>query len=215
MVTGIQEPCGLSFRALQGVSDEILMAHISAGHADALTVLFDRHHRMVFQIAVKILRDAGEAEDVTQNVFLEIYKAAAQFDPAKGSTKGWIVQYAYHRSINRRQHLIARKFYATTEISELPESLLACDRGPLGTHETVQLVKQALNTLNATQRRVLEMAYFDGLTMKDIAETTGDSLGNVRHHYYRGLKNLRTFLAESGSKQTARYGRKEVADANA
>ncbi len=215
MVTGIQEPCGLSFRALQGVSDEILMAHISGGHADALTVLFDRHHRMVFQIAVKILRDAGEAEDVSQNVFLEIYKAAAQFDPAKGSTKGWIVQYAYHRSINRRQHLIARKFYATTQISELPESLFSRDDGPLAPHETVQLVKQALNTLNDTQRRVLEMAYFDGLSMKDIADATGDSLGNVRHHYYRGLKKLRTFLAESGNKQTARYGRKEVADANA
>jgi RNA polymerase sigma-70 factor (ECF subfamily) len=215
MVTRIQEPCGLSFRALQGISDEILMAHISAGHGDALTVLFDRHHRMVFQIALKILRDAGEAEEVLQNVFLEIYKAAAQFDPAKGSTKGWIVQYAYHRSINRRQHLTTRKFYATTEISEFHESLLSREIGSLASHETAQLVKQALNILNGTQRRVLEMAYFEGMTMQDIAETTGDSLGNVRHHYYRGLKKLRTFLVESGNKQSARYGRKEIADANA
>ncbi len=215
MVTGIQEPCGLSFRALQSISDEILMAHVSAGHDDALTVLFDRHHRMVFQIALKILRDNGEAEDVMQNVFLEIYKAAAQFDPAKGSTKAWIVQYAYHRSINRRQHLTTRKFYTTTEISEINEWTLSRDIGCLASHETAQLVKQALTTLNSAQRRVLEMAYFEGLTMKDIAETTGDSVGNVRHHYYRGLKKLRSFLDESANKQTARYGRKEIADANA
>jgi RNA polymerase sigma-70 factor (ECF subfamily) len=214
MDTRIQEPCGLGFRTLQNVSDEILMAHISAGHEDALAVLFDRHHRMVFQIALKILRDTGEAEDVMQNVFLEIYKAAAQFDPAKGSTKGWIVQYAYHRGINRRQHLTTRKFYATTEISEVHESSASRDISSLSSPETAQLVKQALNTLNSTQRRVLELAYFEGLTMQDIAETTGDTVGNVRHHYYRGLKNLRTFLAEADNRQAARC-RKEVADANA
>jgi RNA polymerase sigma-70 factor (ECF subfamily) len=215
MVTRILEPCGLSFRALQNLSDDLLMAHVSAGHGDALTVLFDRHHRMVFQIALKILRDSGEAEDVMQSVFLEIYRAAAQFDSAKGSTKGWIVQYAYHRSINRRQHLTNRKFYATTELSEFHESLLTREIGPLASQEAAQLVKQALLTLNSTQRRVLEMAYFEGLSMQDIAESTGESVGNVRHHYYRGLKKLKSFLTESGSKQTARYGRKEIADANA
>ncbi len=215
METRIQEPCGLSFRALQGISDDLLMAHVSAGHDDALRILFDRHHRMVFHIALKILRDSGEAEDVMQTVFLEIYKAAAQFDSAKGSTKAWIVQYAYHRSINRRHHLTKRKFYATTEISEFHDSLLARDIGPLASHETAQLVMRALETLNSSQRRVLELAYFEGFTMQEIAETTDETVGNVRHHYYRGLKKLRTFLAESGSKQDARYGRKEVADANA
>ncbi len=214
MAKTIQEPCGVSFRALQAVSDDVLMAHISGGHGEALTVLFDRHHRLVFKIALKILRDAGEAEDVMQNVFLEIYKAAAQFDPAKGTTKGWIVQYAYHRSFNRRQHLTSRKFYATTELSESHESLLVADMGALTSQEAAQLVKQVLNTLNSTQRRVLEMAYFEGLSMQDIADKTGESVGNVRHHYYRGLKKLRTVLTESG-KERAAYGRKEIADASA
>jgi RNA polymerase sigma-70 factor (ECF subfamily) len=215
METRIAEPCGLNFRALQSISDDLLMAHICGGHDDALRVLFDRHHRIVLQIALKILRDAGEAEDVMQSVFLEIYKAAAQFDAAKGSTKAWIVQYAYHRSINRRNHLTKRKFYSTTEISELHDSLLARDIGALASPETAQLVKQALNTLNSVQRRVLEMACFEGFTMHEIAEATGEKLGNVRHHYYRGLKKMRTFLSQSDSKQAARYGRKETVDARA
>jgi len=213
-MTSIPEPCGLSFKALQTIEDDVLMAHISSGHGDALAVLFDRYQRLVFRVALKIVRDAGEAEDLTQNVFLEIYRAAAQFDPCKGSTKAWIVQYAYHRSINRRQHLGSRRFYVTTEISEDHESLVSRNIGALTSPETARLVKQSLNTLNSVQRRVLELAYFEGLSMQEIAETTGESIGNVRHHYYRGLKQLRSFLAEPG-KQAARYRRKEIADANA
>jgi RNA polymerase sigma-70 factor (ECF subfamily) len=62
-------------------------------------------------VGFRILRDAGEAEDITQLVFLEIFQAAAQFDPARGNLKGWLLQYAYHRSINRRDYLAKRKFY--------------------------------------------------------------------------------------------------------
>lgn len=107
----ILEPCGLTFARLGQLTDEEIMAHVQAGHDDALTVLFDRYHRLVVSVAFKILRDLGEAEDVTQIVFLEIYKAAAQFDPSRGTTKVWLMQYAYHRSMNRRLYLKRRKFY--------------------------------------------------------------------------------------------------------
>jgi RNA polymerase sigma-70 factor (ECF subfamily) len=86
------------------------MAHLRRGQGDALAVIFDRYHRLVFHVALKILRDVGEAEDVMQNVFLEIYKASAQFDAARGNTKVWILQYAYHRSMNKRLQLIARRY---------------------------------------------------------------------------------------------------------
>lgn len=190
------------------------MAHISAGHGDALAVLFDRYHRLVFHVALKILRDAGEAEDVMQAVFLEIYKAAAQFDPARGTTKVWILQYAYHRSMNKRQQLASRKFYASTEISEVQDLLVNPSDTVLTSAEAKRLVKQSLDTLNSAQRRVLELAYFEGLSLREISEQTGESLGNVRHHYYRGLKSLRAFLASPGEARTESR-RREIADANA
>jgi RNA polymerase sigma factor (sigma-70 family) len=101
---------------MKDVNDEQLMAQLQAGQADALTVLFDRYHRLVLGIALKIVRDRGEAEDVLHNVFLEIFRAAVQFDPAKGSTKTWLLQYAYHRSINRRQQLNYFRAYPTDQI---------------------------------------------------------------------------------------------------
>ncbi len=94
------------------------MAQLKAGYDDALTVLFDRYHRLVLSIAFKILRDLGEAEDLAQSVFLEIYRVAAQFDPARGTTKTWLLQYAYHRSINRRRDLRRRNFYGQGELKE-------------------------------------------------------------------------------------------------
>ena len=81
---GVQSP---SFAELKDKDDGELMAHLQAGCNDALTVLYDRYHRLVLSIALKIVRDAGEAEDVMQSVFLEIFRSVAQFDPAKGTTK--------------------------------------------------------------------------------------------------------------------------------
>src|SRR5580700_7421330 len=91
--TKIEEPCNRSLEELRSLKDEVVVAHLQAGHGDALAVLFDRYHRLVLHVALKILHDVGEAEDVMQNVFLEIYKAAAQFDPARGTTKMWILRY--------------------------------------------------------------------------------------------------------------------------
>ena len=103
----------LSLGALQRLPDEQLMGCLKEGQNDALAVLFDRYQKLVLSIALKIVRDPGEAEDVTQTVFLDIYRAVAQFDPGKGNTKVWLMQYAYHRAINRRQHLNGREFYTT------------------------------------------------------------------------------------------------------
>ena len=76
-----------NFAELERQDDEQLMLSLQSGYNDALALLFDRYHRLVFSIALKILRDRGEAEDVVQNVFLDIFRSVAQFDPAKGTTK--------------------------------------------------------------------------------------------------------------------------------
>jgi RNA polymerase sigma-70 factor (ECF subfamily) len=210
----ISEPCGFSLDELKRLSDESLMTHLQAGHADALAIIFDRYYRLILSVAMKILRDVGEAEDLMQTVFLEIFKSAAQFDPARGTLKVWILQYAYHRGMSRRQHLSIRNFYKNSDIAELRGELLTAEVVYFNDQEIRQLVTQALATLNETQSRVLKLAYFEGLSLKEIAERTTDSLGNVRHHYYRGLKRLREVIKSEPTKEKMRFETQEQADAN-
>ena len=183
---------------LKLLTDDQLMVQLQAGANDALAVLFERHHRLVFSIALKIVRDRGEAEDVTQNVFLEIFRSVAQFDPAKGTLKVWLLQYAYHRAINRKRHLNTRSFYSQESIEELAPFLPA-ERSSLDGYapgELNHLMHQGLATLGKLQKEVIELASYEGLSMKEISDKTGDSLSNVRHHYYRGLQKLRSFITQ-------------------
>lgn len=186
--------------------DAGVMEQLRQGDPDALLILFDRFYRLVLKIALRILRDAGEAEDLMQEVFLEIFKKAAQFDAAKGSLKTWILQYAYHRSLSRRQYLALRNFYDRRQITEdevsESNSVSVSWRG-LTFQEWRRVIEQGLLTLNDKQRKTLELACFHGLLLSEIAERTKEPLPNVRHHYYRGLDGLRKFLqvqAHSGER---------------
>jgi len=198
------------------LSDEEVMEQLCQGHPEALPTLFDRFYRLVLKIALRILRDPGEAEDVMQDVFFEIYNKAAQFDPAKGSTKTWILQYAYHRSLSRRQYLALRNFYdrhKTTE-AEIAESnsIDIVWRG-LTFQEWRRVLEQGLATLTDKQRKTIELACFQGLLLSEIAERTRESLPNVRHHYYRGLEALRKFLhSELSSEAMPRKFSREAND---
>lgn len=185
------------FGKLKDLPDEQLMEHLQAGHGDALAVLFDRYHRLVLSIALKIVKDRAEAEDVMQNVFLEIFRTVAQFDPARGTTKTWLLQYAYHRSLNRKQQLTVRHFYHRENSDDIETFMPAQTNSVIGRfspEETKLLVRQGLASLNHRQREVLELASFGGLSMNEIAEKTGESLSNIRHYYYRGLKKMRALI---------------------
>jgi RNA polymerase sigma-70 factor (ECF subfamily) len=176
------------------------MACLQQGHSDALAQLFDRYHGLVFGVASRILRDAGEAEDIVQAVFLEIFQGASQYDRLKGSARIWILQYAYHRSFNRRRYLILRGFYERTGASgPHREYTPASDGGPLERVETVRTLQEAFRHLTKTQRDTLELAFYEGLTMREIEQRTGWPVGNVKHHYYRGLEKLRSILCEKSS----------------
>jgi len=188
------------------MADGELMEHLGKGCNDALTILFDRYHRLVMSIALKIVRDPGEAEDVMQSVFLDIFRAVAQFDPAKGTCKVWILQYAYHRAINRRQHLNARNFYSQSDLDKVRAGLPGTTSllGGLTQQELKRLLQQGLATLNGPQKRVVELAGNRGLSMREISDKTGDTLSNVRHHYYRGLEKLRLFVGRGQEKNKDR-----------
>lgn len=187
------------------------MACLQEGQGDALAVLFDRYQKLVLSIALKIVRDPGEAEDVTQTVFLDVYRAVAQFDPSKGNTKVWLMQYAYHRAINRRQHLQCRDFYNVTELEGEALDTLPADAHAtfgLSSAEARELVRQSMAALSDTQRSVIEMACYEGLSMREIAERTGDSFVNVRHKYYRGLQKLRSLISGAHEREPSADGEK-------
>lgn len=194
----MDQPSALLYPELVTLPDEVLMSHVRSGQADALAVLFDRYHRLVLSIALRILRDPGEAEDVMQSVFLEIYQSAAQFDASKGTTKIWILQYAYHRSFSRRQYLDRRSLgEAGNEGTATQEDRRSAMVGGFGSVERSHLVQESLKRLSKIQRDVLELAFFEGLTMWEISEKTGESFDSVRHHYYRALGKLRLLLSDS------------------
>jgi len=190
----------LSPSRLRTLADEDLMQALRMGCNDALAVLFERHSPLVFRIARAILHDAGEAEETVQKVFLDIFRAVNQFSPDRGTFKTWLLQYAYHRSIDRRQHLQSNRFYSRDELDDLMPAELFNGPGHLlclPPQEVVCLVEQVLATLETRQRRVIELTYFVGLTAEEIAKKTGDSASSVRHNLYRGLAKLRTVLLET------------------
>jgi RNA polymerase sigma-70 factor, ECF subfamily len=190
----------LSHTRLRSLTDEDLMQALRMGCNDALAVLFERHSSLVFRIARAILHDDGEAEETVQRVFLDVFKAVKQFNPDLGTFKTWLLQYAYHRTLDRRQHLQASRFYCREELNELMPAELFYGAGRLlclPPQEVVCLVEQVLATLESRQRRVIELTYFEGLTAEEIAAKTGDTACSVRHNLYRGLAKLRSVLLET------------------
>jgi RNA polymerase sigma-70 factor (ECF subfamily) len=160
---------------------------------EALAELFRRHSRLVFSIGYRTLGDAGEAEEIVQDVFLYVYQRAAQFDENRGSAKAWIVQITHSRALDRRDFLQRRHFYVGTDVAEFADKLAGesdVERSAMSKWNLVQL-EAALRDLPENQRRTLEMFFFEGLELREIALKLDESFENIRHHYYRGLQKLR------------------------
>jgi RNA polymerase sigma-70 factor (ECF subfamily) len=210
-----REPCGLTYAQLSNLSDDGVMAHLARGHGDAIAVLLDRYARLVESIAFRVVRDSTEAQDVAQEVFLGLCTTAARFDPAKGTTKMWVVRTAYRRSINRRRYLTLREAHSLDNGEEPPALPSAGDgwvAARLTAYESQRLVRQTLGRLDTAQRKVLELIFFDGLNMREAAEKTGTTIESVRHRYYRGLDKLRQCVGEGGARE-ALPRTQEVSDA--
>ena len=189
----------MNLQKLQKSSDEELMEYLRQGQKDALSILFDRHYRLVFSVAIRILRDHGEAEDLMQDVFLDVFRKIEQYDPTKGSAKTWILQYAYHRSLNRQKYLALRSFYDGQEISipiEWDQSQSSNSWNGLTFPDWASVIEKGMDSLTEKERTTISMAYYQGLLLKEIADQLNEPVANVRNHYYRGLRKLRDFLQE-------------------
>jgi RNA polymerase sigma-70 factor (ECF subfamily) len=193
-------------------SDEELMARLRARDPRALDALFRRYSRLVMSIALRTVGDHGEAEDAVQETFLYVYRKAALFNEYKGSARAWIVQVAVHRSLDKRSYLNRRGFYLGTKVDSVNDTLLGptdLDR-EIGAGLDRAKLEMAFAALPDLQRRTLEMFFFEGMELREIAFRINQPLGNVRHHYYRGLERLRksAFIRKLRNDQTIETSRR-------
>jgi RNA polymerase sigma-70 factor (ECF subfamily) len=181
-------------------SDDTLLEQVREGVKEALAILFRRHARAVHNVAFRILRNESEADDLVQEVFLHIFRKAALFDATRGNARSWIFHVAYHCAFDRRRYLNSRHFYINQELEDAAHRLVdPSNEQPFYEQSIEGILGKALtekfnSRLTLEQRETIQLFFFEGYALKEIAQRTGRSLVNVRNHYYRGLDRLRKFV---------------------
>ena len=189
---------------LEHKPDEELMVLISLGRADALEALYGRHVRGCFGLAMKIVRDPYVAEEVVQDVFVKLWRMPASFVPERGKFSGWLLTLVHNRSVDKLRRAGAGLAGVTTTLdAENASGVTLADVLPdasppldeiAWTRERGEVVRHALHSLPEPQRLAISMAYFGGLTQKEIAERLQEPLGTIKTRTRAGLQNLRRLL---------------------
>ncbi len=172
-----------------------LIAAIARGDRDAFARFYDLHAALVHTFALRILRERGEAEEVVQDVFLQVWRQAEGYSTDRGTPEAWLITMTRSRGIDklrsrRRRDEMVRP---ADNPDRLPEP--AVPESAAGPAEARATLGGALADLPAAQRSVLELAYFDGLTQSEIAVRLGEPLGTVKTRMRSGLERLRGALA--------------------
>jgi RNA polymerase sigma-70 factor (ECF subfamily) len=168
------------------LDDATLLALVERGDERAMASLFDRYSKVVYSVALRVLRDPASAEDVLQEIFMQIWRNPESFVATRGSLGGWLAVVSRNRSIDA----LRRK----RPMESVDEMALASPYN-LGDeaerHSMMEKAREVMAELPLEQRKTLEMAFFDGLTHSEIAEMTGDPLGTVKTRIRSGLLSLR------------------------
>lgn len=188
-------------------SDENLVRRVAAGDSDAFAALFDRQSPGALGLLIKILGSRGEAEEVLQEVFLQVWRRAGAYDPERASVRGWVLLLARSRALDRirsRRSRRRREQEAHEQAVQTHDHRVGAEaEGPVGTRrleaeERKREVFGALRRLPADQRRALELAFFEGLSHSQIADRTDTPLGTVKSRVLLGMKKLRLSLQARG-----------------
>lgn len=175
--------------------DATLLSAVVDGDREALAELHDRYAARVHALALRVLRDRALAEDVTQEVFLAVWRTAAGFDTTRGAVAAWIMGLAHHKAVDavRREDVHARR-RSPAEVLELHESDQPSPHDEAWTSLRGAEVRAALSTLPEAQREVLVLAYFGAYTQREIAAITGAPLGTVKTRTLLAMRRLRDVL---------------------
>jgi RNA polymerase sigma-70 factor (ECF subfamily) len=168
------------------LDDASLLALVQRGDEAAMASLFDRYSKVVYSVALRVLRDPASAEDVLQEIFMQIWRSPDSFVATRGSLGGWLAVVSRNRSIDalrRKRPMDSVEDIALASPYNLSEE---AERNSM-----MEKAREIIVTLPAEQRKTLEMAFFDGLTHSEIAEMTGDPLGTVKTRIRSALLSLR------------------------
>ena len=177
-------------------SDNELLRAVARGDEKALAGIYDRYRLILFGLIVRILHSREEAEDVLQEVFLQVWRRAADFDEARGRAFTWLVTVARSRALDRLRALGSRARLA--EAASVPQQVGDAAQEAFQS-EQAEVVRRALAQIPADQRQALLLAYFEGLTQMEIAARLGAPLGTVKTRMRAGMIRLRKILQELGS----------------
>jgi RNA polymerase sigma-70 factor (ECF subfamily) len=174
-----------------------LLARVAKRERAAFEQLYDRYKNILYATAMKFLKEDADAQDVVQDVFIQIWDKAKLYDPAKGKPLTWALTLTRNRSIDRiraiqRRTRLRDDFGKETVVDEsagMREALSGVDAG-----EKSQILREAVGRLSPEQRKVIEMAFFRGFTQSEIAERLGEPLGTVKARARRGLMKLKELL---------------------
>jgi RNA polymerase sigma-70 factor (ECF subfamily) len=183
-------------------SDEDLIGRLAGGDLHALETLYARYARPVFSLAVRMLGDDAEAEEVTQDVFERAWRNAPSFDSSRGRFATWLLSMTHHVAIDALRKRQRRPQAVGGDTAALALQLLPDPRVDVAAatveHVEGAQIRRALRALPDSQRQAIELAYFGGLSHLEIAAALGDPLGTVKARIRRGMERLRTALEEVG-----------------
>jgi RNA polymerase sigma-70 factor (ECF subfamily) len=166
-------------------SAEMLLREIAQGDRQALGDFYDLFAGLVNGLALRILRDVSDAEDVVQEVFVQVWRQAERFDPSRGAPEAWLCTMARTRALDRLRRRTSRR----EDRGDPPVVAVAAPK----TEESIS-VRRALDDLSPDQRRALELAYYEGLTQSEIAKQLGEPLGTIKTRIRTAMIRLRESL---------------------
>jgi RNA polymerase sigma-70 factor (ECF subfamily) len=179
-----------------GAADHAALERMAHGDHEALAELYDRHGRLVFSLALRILRDQSDAEDIVQDVFSQAWRQAARYESSRGNPVAWLLNLTRSRAIDRLRGRRARPDTAAADPSslDLPDLSQPVDEQIVRSHQAAQ-VRAAVDELSVLQRVAIELAFYEGLTHVEIADRLELPLGTVKTRIRQGLLKLKDRLA--------------------
>jgi len=175
--------------------DAALVRRLLQRDVSAFEELYDRHSRLVYALVLRILQQATTAEEIVQDVFLQLWRNASQYDRSRGPFVPWLLTLARNRALDQLRLKSERQRRREEQAEELPPVIAIPDfEGALDEKRRAVRVREVMSSLNPQQKRAIELAYFDGLTHTEIANALNEPLGTVKSWIRNGLLRLKEGL---------------------
>jgi RNA polymerase sigma-70 factor, ECF subfamily len=175
--------------------DAALVRRLLQRDVSAFEELYDRHSRLVYALVLRILQQATTAEEVVQDVFLQLWRNTAQYDGSRGPFVPWLLTIARNRALDQLRLKSERQRRREDQTDELPPVVATPDfEGLLDEKRRATRVRELMNSLSPQQRRAIELAYFEGLSHSEIANALKEPLGTVKSWIRNGLLRLKEGL---------------------